>query len=89
MPNRLDWISSVVPNVGNTPRSLQASRNTTTYPCLYGLSSKVLLERLEEDKKAALSEAADLKKKLAKQEHVVRTLKAQSRPQKKKKKEKP
>jgi hypothetical protein len=46
------------------------------------------LERLEEDKKAALSEAANLKKQLAKQSHVVRTLKAQSRPQKRKKKRK-
>ena len=47
------------------------------------------LERLEEDKKAALSEAANLKKQLAKQKHVVRTLKAQSRPQKRKRKRKP
>jgi hypothetical protein len=45
-----------------------------------------VLERMEEDKKAALSEAANLKKQLAKQKHVVRTLKAQSRPQKRKRK---
>jgi hypothetical protein len=38
------------------------------------------------DEAAALSEGANLKKQLAKQKHVVRTLKAQSRPQKRKKK---
>ena len=47
------------------------------------------LERLEKDKAAALNEAANLKKQLAKQKHVVRTLKAQTRPQKRKKKRKP
>jgi transposase len=41
--NRLDWNNSVVPTVGNTPRSVQVSRNKTICPCLYLLSSKVLL----------------------------------------------
>ena len=44
------------------------------------------LKRLEDDKKTALDEAAKLRKRLAKEEHVVRTLKARSRPQKQKRK---